>query len=84
MRAAGAEVEANQIAYSLLDRRPQLRMERFCAETGMKLLPYGVLAGGFLSDRYLGVPQAEARDSGACPPARPGPWRAARKPLLHM
>jgi aryl-alcohol dehydrogenase-like predicted oxidoreductase len=28
----------------------------FCERNGVKLLPYGVVAGGFLSDRYLGVP----------------------------
>lgn len=44
---------ANQIQYSLLDRRPELRMNDFCAATGMRLLPYGVVAGGFLSDAYI-------------------------------
>lgn len=44
---------ANQIQYSLLDRRPELRMNDFCAKTGMRLLPYGVVAGGFLSDAYI-------------------------------
>lgn len=28
-------------------------MNDFCAATGMKLLPYGVVAGGFLGDAYL-------------------------------
>jgi aryl-alcohol dehydrogenase-like predicted oxidoreductase len=31
-------------------------MAAFCAERGIALLPYGVLAGGLLSDRYLGAP----------------------------
>lgn len=53
---AGAEIVSNQIQYSLLDRRPELRMNEFCRATGMKLLPYGVVAGGFLSDRYLRMP----------------------------
>lgn len=30
-------------------------MADFCAQHGIKLLPYGVLAGGFLSDKYLGA-----------------------------
>lgn len=56
MADAGAEMSAHQIQYSLLDRRPELRMNEFCRATGMKLLPYGVVAGGFLSDAFLGVP----------------------------
>ena len=56
IRDAGAELSAHQIQYSLLDRRPEGRMAELCRATGMKLLPYGVVAGGFLSDAYLGVP----------------------------
>lgn len=44
-----------QVQYSLLDRRPENGMAEFCAREGIKLLPYGVLAGGFLTDKYLGV-----------------------------
>lgn len=44
-----------QVQYSLLDRRPENGMADFCAQHGIKLLPYGVLAGGFLSDKYLGA-----------------------------
>ena len=36
-------------------------MTTFCAEHGVKLLPYGVLAGGLLSDRYLGVPASQVK-----------------------
>ena len=57
IRAAGVEVAAHQIQFSLLDRRPTLRQLAWCADSGCKLLPYGVLAGGLLSDRYLGLPQ---------------------------
>lgn len=45
----------SQVQYSLLDRRPENGMADFCAQHNIKLLPYGVLAGGFLSDKYLGV-----------------------------
>jgi aryl-alcohol dehydrogenase-like predicted oxidoreductase len=44
-----------QVQYSLLDRRPENGMADFCAAHGMQLLPYGVVAGGLLSDRYLGA-----------------------------
>lgn len=43
-----------QVQYSLLDRRPENGMAEFCLRHGMRLLPYGVVAGGLLSDRYIG------------------------------
>eukprot|EP00898_Chlorokybus_atmophyticus_P004752 jgi/Chlat1/5278/Chrsp35S05238 len=49
------------VQYSLLDRRPENGMVDFCRENNVKLLPYGVVAGGFLSDKYLGKTFAEAR-----------------------
>ena len=59
---AGAPPVLNQIQYSLLDRRPENGMTDFCAKNGnIKLLPYGVLAGGLLTDKYLGVPASEVK-----------------------
>ena len=55
----GAEISSNQIQYSLLDRRPDLKMNEFCKASGVKLLPYGVLAGGFLSNKFL---EADVKD----------------------
>lgn len=49
----GIPVVTNQVSFSLLDRRPAGRMSEFCRESGVKLLAYGVLAGGFLSDRWV-------------------------------
>jgi len=43
-----------QAQYSLLDRRPEREMVECCVAHDVKLLPYGGLSGGFLSDRYLG------------------------------
>lgn len=48
-----------QVQYSLLDRRPENGMAEFCATHGIKLLPYGVVAGGLLTDRYLGAKPTE-------------------------
>ena len=31
-------------------------MVEFCESNDIKLLPFGTVAGGFLSERYLGVP----------------------------
>jgi aryl-alcohol dehydrogenase-like predicted oxidoreductase/enamine deaminase RidA (YjgF/YER057c/UK114 family) len=53
----GLAVVSNQVSFSLLDRRPAGRMTDFCREAGVKLLAYGVLAGGFLSDRWVGRPE---------------------------
>ncbi len=56
LRDAGVEVASHQIQFSLLDRRPMKEQLAWCAESGCKLLPYGVLAGGLLSDAYLNAP----------------------------
>jgi aryl-alcohol dehydrogenase-like predicted oxidoreductase/enamine deaminase RidA (YjgF/YER057c/UK114 family) len=53
----GIAVVSNQVSFSLFDRRPAGRMTEVCRETGVKLLAYGVLAGGFLSDRWVGRPE---------------------------
>jgi aryl-alcohol dehydrogenase-like predicted oxidoreductase/enamine deaminase RidA (YjgF/YER057c/UK114 family) len=53
----GIPLVSNQVSFSLLDRRPAGRMTEVCRETGVKLLAYGVLAGGFLSDRWVGRPE---------------------------
>jgi aryl-alcohol dehydrogenase-like predicted oxidoreductase len=45
---------AMQAQYSLLDRRPEREMVECCIAHDVKLMPYGGLSGGFLSDRYLG------------------------------
>jgi aryl-alcohol dehydrogenase-like predicted oxidoreductase len=40
-----------QVQYSLLDRRPENEMVSYCLDKGIGLLPYGVVAGGILSDK---------------------------------
>jgi aryl-alcohol dehydrogenase-like predicted oxidoreductase len=56
---AGVPVVANQVQYSALDHRPEKGMTELCGRTGISLLCYGTVAGGFLSDRYLKVPEPE-------------------------
>ena len=51
---AGVPVVSNQVQYSLLDSRPETDLNQLCLKYGMQLLCYGTLAGGFLTDRYLG------------------------------
>lgn len=53
--AAGIPIVAHQVQYSVLDRRPADAMAAFCGDHGIGLLCYGALAGGFLSNRYLGA-----------------------------
>ena len=53
----GVRVVSNQVQYSLVDRRPELRMARFCSDHPMTLLAYGTLLGGLLSEKYLGRPE---------------------------
>ena len=54
--AGGATIAAHQVQYSVIDRRPAAGLATQCARDGIGLLCYGVVAGGFLSDRYLGEP----------------------------
>jgi aryl-alcohol dehydrogenase-like predicted oxidoreductase len=53
----GVRVISNQVQYSLVDRRPEIRMAAFCRDHGMTLLAYGTLLGGLLSERYLARPE---------------------------
>jgi aryl-alcohol dehydrogenase-like predicted oxidoreductase len=54
MRDAGLHVASNQVQYSIVDRRPEARMARFCKENNASLLAYGTVCGGLMSERYLG------------------------------
>ncbi|MGI9420935.1 MAG: aldo/keto reductase [Geminicoccaceae bacterium] len=49
----GIEIVSNQVCFSLLDRRAAGEMSTFCLEHGIKLLAFGTLGGGFLSERWL-------------------------------
>jgi aryl-alcohol dehydrogenase-like predicted oxidoreductase len=52
---AGIEVLSVQIQYSALDQRPQSGFAAVCQKLGVWLFCYGSVAGGFLSDRWLGT-----------------------------
>ncbi|MGH9977882.1 MAG: aldo/keto reductase [Nitrososphaeraceae archaeon] len=53
MMDANLPIVSNQIQYSIIDRRPELKMIPFCHNHDISLLAYGSLCGGLLSDRYL-------------------------------
>ncbi len=52
---AGVRLATMQVQYSLLDARPAGALAALCAASGMRLLCYGTVAGGFLSERWLGA-----------------------------
>ncbi|MEQ9549876.1 MAG: aldo/keto reductase [Coleofasciculus sp. G3-WIS-01] len=54
---AGIKILSNQVQYSLVDRRPQVKMEQFCQDHDIKLFTYGTVCGGLLSEKYLGKPE---------------------------
>ena len=56
---SGIDIATNQVAFSLLDRRAAGEMARVAAEHKVGLLAYGSLAGGFLSDRWVGARDPE-------------------------
>lgn len=51
----GIPIVSNQVCVSLLDRRAAESMSTLCLEHGVRLLAYGTLGGGFLSQRWLGA-----------------------------
>jgi aryl-alcohol dehydrogenase-like predicted oxidoreductase len=46
-------IVSTQNQYSILDHRPEKNMSKLCKEHGMKILCYGTLAWGLLSNRYI-------------------------------
>ena len=50
---SGIDIVSNQVCFSLLDQRAAGDMLALCAERNVKLLAFGTLAGGFLSERWL-------------------------------
>lgn len=57
---AGIELATTQVQYSLLDPRPEKALLGLCAGHNMHLLCYGTLAGGFLSERWLGKAEPQS------------------------
>lgn len=57
-------VVSNQVCYSLLDRRASGPMTELCLERGVRILAFGTLAGGFLTERWLGAEEPAMEDLG--------------------
>jgi len=50
----GLDIVSAQVQYSLLDNRPANQLTQWCSQHQVKLLCYGTLAGGFLTETWLG------------------------------
>ncbi len=57
MLRQGLPIVSNQVSFSLLDRRSSGPLSTLCQREGVKLLAYGTLGGGFLTDRWVGRPE---------------------------
>ena len=53
MTEKGFTPVSNQVQYSILDQRAEKLMVPFCQKHEIKILAYGVLLGGFFSEKYL-------------------------------
>ena len=57
MKDASLQIVSNQVQYSIVDRRPEVKMVQFCRDNKSSLLAYGTICGGLMSERYLGGPE---------------------------
>ena len=62
MNDNGIKLISNQVQYSIIDQRPDVKMASFCKRHDMKLLAYGTLLGGLLSEEYLGASEPTRAD----------------------
>ncbi|HEX9317799.1 MAG TPA: aldo/keto reductase [Nitrososphaeraceae archaeon] len=53
MMDSGLKIISNQVQYSIIDRRPEVKMLPFCKENNISLLAYGSICGGLISEHYL-------------------------------
>ncbi len=60
---SGIEVISNQVCYSLLDQRAAGKMTALCMKHNVKLLAFGTVAGGFLSEKWLNQPEPKLNES---------------------
>jgi aryl-alcohol dehydrogenase-like predicted oxidoreductase/enamine deaminase RidA (YjgF/YER057c/UK114 family) len=58
----GIKIVSNQCCFSLLDTRACHEMGELCAAHGVSLLAFGTVAGGFLSEAWMGKPEPTAEE----------------------
>ncbi|CZR51659.1 related to hormone-sensitive lipase [Phialocephala subalpina] len=55
---SGFTIATNQVSCSVIDRRAvRGRLSSACTQHGVKILAYGTLLGGYLSEKWLGEPE---------------------------
>ncbi|PGH29439.1 hypothetical protein GX50_07819 [[Emmonsia] crescens] len=87
---AGVKVATNQVQFSLIDARPTYVMADACEKHNIKLLTYGTVCGGFLSEKWIGKDEPDTFGTDMTPSLRKyleminiwGPW-ALFQTLLH-
>jgi aryl-alcohol dehydrogenase-like predicted oxidoreductase/enamine deaminase RidA (YjgF/YER057c/UK114 family) len=60
---SGIQLVSNQVSFSILDQRAAGRMSALCREHGVQLLAYGTVAGGLLTEKWLGEPEPRALET---------------------
>lgn len=55
--ASGIPIVSNQVCHSVIDQRASQQMKNVCETYHVKLLAFGTLAGGFLTDKWVGKPE---------------------------
>ncbi|KAJ8469862.1 hypothetical protein ONZ51_g8715 [Trametes cubensis] len=63
-------IVSNQVQFSIVDVRPLHGMCDICERHDIKVLAYGTLCGGFLTDQWLGKAEPELYSSGLTPSQR--------------
>ena len=59
---SGVPIASNQVQYSIIDRRPEVKMIPFCRKHNISLLTYGSICGGLLSERDVGKTEPSITD----------------------
>jgi aryl-alcohol dehydrogenase-like predicted oxidoreductase/enamine deaminase RidA (YjgF/YER057c/UK114 family) len=59
---SGIDVVSNKVSYSLVDQRARGGMTDLCLEHDIKLLTFGTVAGGLLTERWLGARRPALED----------------------
>ena len=62
--ASGIEIVSNQVSFSLIDQRAARALAPYCAAHGVGLLAYGTVAGGWLTERWLGKDEPDWERTG--------------------